>query len=261
MIINKQKIVFFTDPHQDCWWVERILKKEKYADYWICGGDLFDSFKDYPDVYDIRATAKYFMGLKKGLGEKLIMLVGNHDLGPYYAYYSYASGKLPKFQPYYCSGYTSYKAQEIAKEISHEFIVTQKLSVMANGWLISHAGVLPHLIPVAPTQKESLNKFFEECERVWANFREEYKHPFFRAGLSRGGRFGAAGLTWCDWDCDFVDGLPWPQLVGHTTQQGPPRRNKSSWCCDQLQSWYCVIEPDKLIFKNMLDNEEIIHKV
>jgi hypothetical protein len=48
---------------------------------------------------------------------------------------------------------------------------------------------------------------------------------------------------WLDWDTEFVDDLPLPQVVGHT--RGAHARNKDrSWCIDCAQTSVALLDPD-----------------
>jgi hypothetical protein len=49
--------------------------------------------------------------------------------------------------------------------------------------------------------------------------------PVMDAGAVRGGeRYDVGGVTWLDWDQEFMDDLPFGQIVGH------------SWCVSQRQA-------------------------
>jgi hypothetical protein len=111
-----------------------------------------------------------------------------------------------------------------------------KIAVLANGWLISHAGVMP------PYWSGDLDSFLNGCENAWENFREK-NHLIFSVGESRGGREKLGGPIWCDWHDDFRDELPYPQIVGHTYCPNGASKGKS-FCIDGGQSVYGILEKD-----------------
>ena len=51
------------------------------------------------------------------------------------------------------------------------------------------------------------------------------------------------GPLWLDWDSEFVDDLPLPQVVGHTRGR-EARRKDRSWCIDATQTCAGLIDPN-----------------
>jgi hypothetical protein len=61
------------------------------------------------------------------------------------------------------------------------------------------------------------------------------------AGKSRGGEQEAGGITWLDWEEEFVDEIPYSQIVGHTRGHGP-RNIGRSWCLDGSQTCWGMLD-------------------
>ena len=91
-----------------------------------------------------------------------------------------------------------------------------------------------------------------------------YHQPFHwigNIGKSRNGPFDIGSPIWLDWDNEFKDDLNFPQIVGHTTSKRNLRNKGNSWCLDCLQTYYGVIENNKLIVKDETNNFEIIKEI
>ena len=67
-------------------------------------------------------------------------------------------------------------------------------------------------------------------------------------------------MLWCDWNEEFVDDLPFPQIVGHTAD-AKPRRKGRSWCLDCGQTHYGVLEADgTLVVKRVKKGRKLATK-
>jgi hypothetical protein len=74
--------------------------------------------------------------------------------------------------------------------------------------------------------------------------RQNELHPLFHAGPGRGGILAPiGGPLWLDWESEFVDDLPYPQIVGHS-RSSEVRRKDRSWCIDAAQSRAALLHPD-----------------
>ncbi len=78
---------------------------------------------------------------------------------------------------------------------------------------------------------QALDSLDELCKIV-----EEFlPHQYFgllAAGQARGGDAPVGGITWQDWNLEFKDELPFPQIVGHTQSPEGARQKGRSWCLD-----------------------------
>ena len=159
-------------------------------------GDYFDDFGDSPER--IRLVAQW---LKYSVEQpERTHLVGNHDL-------AYLAPSVFTC----CSGFTPEKLVAVAPVLRSIPRDRFHAAVEVDGWLLSHAGVLPH---------HGNNRSAAEIA-LWADtmLRQLFaggRPALFAAGAARGGREPTGGITWCDWDEEFVptDGLH--QVVGHS---------------------------------------------
>ena len=62
----------------------------------------------------------------------------------------------------------------------------------------------------------------------------------------RGGEQPCGGITWQDWNDEFRDDLPCPQLVGHTSSSDGARQQGRSWCIDGGQTCYACLSGERL---------------
>jgi len=74
-----------------------------------------------------------------------------------------------------------------------------------------------------------------------ADLFDQEDHPLFSPGKARGGTQPVGGPLWLDWDEEFTDALPLPQLVGHTVGKAPRQKGRS-WCVDCRQTVYVVLQ-------------------
>ena len=127
-----------------------------------------------------------------------------------------------------------------------DFLRGWGLAGVAHGFLFSHAGVARRHWPwsIAPDAAGQTRAFLRQADEAWERWllgNEE--GPLFDIGPARGGHDApVGGPLWMDWDREFVDDLPLPQVVGHT-RAAQARRKDRSWCIDASQSCVALIEP------------------
>jgi len=130
---------------------------------------------------------------------------------------------------------------------SQEFLRGWRLAAVAHGFLLSHAGMARRFWPwsVAPDVEGQTRALLSEAEVAWERWLIKGEEgPLFEAGPGRGGRVApVGGPLWMDWDYEFVDDLPLPQVVGHTRGR-EARRKDRSWCIDASQNCVALIERD-----------------
>jgi len=122
-----------------------------------------------------------------------------------------------------------------------------KLAVFRHGHLITHAGVHPKLYPRDTTPEkvvEDLN--FRMRNLVRFPDSSQYQ-PVVRAGPARGGSARFGGPLWLDWDAEFEDALPVPQIVGHTPCATGARQKGRSWCLDGGQTVCALLHPNQTV--------------
>ncbi len=120
------------------------------------------------------------------------------------------------------------------------------LATIRHGFLISHAGLMPDYWPALQTPEQCiqiLNTNFTKTSRLGRRIEEI---PLAAAGFARGGDRPVGGPLWLDWDCEFEDCLPLPQIVGHTRGEGIRRKGRSH-CLDACQTLSAILHPDKTL--------------
>lgn len=209
------KYLIIPDIHHKTHVADLILDmREKEVDYVIFLGDYFDDFGDNPEI--AAQTARW---LKESLqNSKRIHLIGNHDL--VYMYPQPAT---------FCTGYTKSKDMMIDSILSKsDWKKLKWFHLEKNGnWLFSHAGLHPDIF--SALHKESEIPFDEKnaVEKLNGSILDaeialelEDYHPFYAVGRARGGMSVAGGLTWLDWNKEFVP-FVFNQVVGHTPTREP----------------------------------------
>ena len=245
--IETDACLLIFDPHQDVEWMEAIIASErKHVSHVLLGGDYFDSDRPKVTAHAGRMCDS-LVQLAGEWADQITVLLGNHDV--HYMETKrwcdlHRTPRAPHVN-YRCSGYTTSRAAKIAKKLSWEFWRGCRLFQVVNGWLVSHAGVAGRFWPPAPDTSAAIDALEKECREAVE------KLPFnnfeiLQAGEVRGGRPQAiGGITWLDFDREFVDGeVPLPQIFGHTTSHEGARQKGRSWCLDGHQTCYGILHRD-----------------
>ena len=252
---DKKKIVIVADPHNNYQKLDTIIKKED-GDVNICLGDWFDSFiYDEPQHY--ADTAKYL--LEKFLpNQSNYTLFGNHDL-----HYLFDAPSV------WCSGYEQWKFDRINDVIEkHRGYFQKKFNwaCVVDDILLTHAGLDQRLVSPNCSTNEDIFKYLDQCsDEATTKLKSDDLHWFYQVGYSRGGRFRAGGIVWCDFDHEFspIDGLR--QIVGHTNQWETGRAaqyhkegymnitDADNICIDCNLDQYITIANGKMELKNYSD--------
>lgn len=255
MNLSASRCLIIPDVHQDIAWVERILAREPGADLVVFLGDYFDSRRSPDERAGVAETCVYLDALRVRLGARGVFLLGNHDVQYLEARAACLAHRTPRQLRYKCGpSFVPSAAKQIAKTLSPEFWSATRLFVNVNGWLLSHAGVARAHWPARTSLAESLVALERDCVAALQSITAPVPapgafrapHPLLQAGYVRGGDTPVGGLTWLDWDHEFEDALPAPQLVGHTVSPLGARRNGCSWCLDGGQACYGVLEAGEL---------------
>ncbi|MBC8010197.1 MAG: metallophosphoesterase [Burkholderiales bacterium] len=251
MNLSAQRCLVIPDVHQDIAWVERILAREPEADLVVFLGDYFDSRRSPEERAGVVETCVYLDALRVRLGERGVFLLGNHDVQYFEARAACLAQRTPRHLRYKCGpSFIPSAAKQIAKTLAPEFWSASRLFVNVNGWLLSHAGVAPVHWPARGTLAESLGALEQACAIALQSLAApgvfRAAHPLLQAGYVRGGDTPVGGLTWLDWDHEFEDALPTPQIVGHTVSALGARQSGRSLCLDGGQTCYGVLEAGEL---------------
>lgn len=247
MPLTADKCLVIPDVHQDTPWVERILAQETDWDQVIFLGDYFDSKQPPMRRTGVAATCEFLNKLHADLGERAVFLLGNHDIQYLEAKPACDQHRTPRNLNYKCgSAYSHAAAAKVAKGLAPAFWAGSRLFVEAHGWLVSHAGLDARLWPRGETVAEILALLEADAHLALVSMKHG-PHPLLQAGRVRGGEADFGGITWLDWDEEFEDGLPLPQIVGHTSHATGARQNGRSWCLDGKQTCYGVLTKAGLV--------------
>ena len=126
------EVILIGDIHGRTIW-KQIVERHPDADHFVFFGDYFDPYEDIP-YWELAKNFKAIVQLKKELGDRVVLLLGNHDLH-YYA----------DVEP--CSRYDYLNSSRIAnlfKESLHLFQVAFEFE----GLLCTHAGVSPSWLDI-----------------------------------------------------------------------------------------------------------------
>ena len=232
------------DPHEDVRWIQQTLEFEAgNFDRVVLGGDYFDAWFA-PDWGGHVEICQLLLELRRRFGERLTILLGNHDIHYLELRSVFQEGAPFKGANYTCSGFSVYKAKAIHDNLPKDFWQDTRLFTVVHGYLVSHAGVASRFWKGRDVS-EALAKLETACAKALANFGT--KSALLSAGRARKGRRAVGGLTWCDWEKEFQDGVPMPQIVGHSP--GRLRRRGRSWCVDCHQRVYAIVDAEGLVFK------------
>lgn len=250
MTLQSQRCIIIPDVHQNIAWVERILARETTHDLVVFLGDYFDSYLPPKLRTSVSGTCAFLDKLRRssgiGGGPRVVFLLGNHDIQYLEAKPACDRRRTPRNLHYQCgAAFIHSAAKQIAKDLPPEFWQSARLFVEVNGYLLSHAGVASALWPVRATFAESVATLDLACATALRTMTVK-SSPLLRAGEVRGGDQAVGGITWQDWDHEFTDALPCPQVVGHTADLGGARQNGRSWCLDGRQTTYGVLTPEGL---------------
>ncbi|MGJ3242168.1 MAG: metallophosphoesterase [Opitutales bacterium] len=251
-IIDERCLLVF-DIHQNQVWLERILEREsKAVDRLILGGDFFDPYPGEPHV-SVKTMCRRLDALAAEWCERLTLLLGNHDVHYLVPDPLDSSGLHPYLQNLVqspvprASRWSGSSQQQVRRYFSEKLWRRARLFQVVNGWLVSHAGFSPDFWPESDSVDESLQKLDEQGREFFVRFPHAHLE-FCRAGEARDETaVGTGGPFWQDFEDEFSDELPLPQLFGHSRpRDGQPdaRKKGRSWCLDGGHSCYGILEKD-----------------
>lgn len=194
------KVMCIGDLHgNNCW------KEVPVSDYdkIIFIGDYADNQK--VDDNQILRNVQEVVTLKKRFPEKVVLLLGNHDL-----HYS-------AFPNYKSSGFNKNLQPELTKLFTDENLF--QVAYQFQSWLFTHAGLsssyLNFLNTVIPDFGFDTGNIAERLNRVHSQeSQQKYLHV---VGRFRGGNYETGGITWADkveTELDYLESIH--QVVGHT---------------------------------------------
>ena len=240
------------DIHQNYRFLENILEREtsESIERVVLLGDYFDSRElAFRGPGAARKTARLIYQLEATLGNRLTLLWGNHDV-PYYLYQS-SSDRSVKCcltlrrlsQQMGLAPESELAADAVCEEWPPAFWEKLRPFAQIGGYVLSHAGIhRSHFPEKARSAARSLKTLDGQWSEGLVKLRAgKGPDPLMDAGTARGGEhLGVGGITWLDWDREFVDDLPFCQIVGHSWC--PSRRKVGrSHCIDYGQCAYAVL--------------------
>lgn len=200
--------VIIGDIHHKTRWIETFLNKLQTIvkiDEVIFTGDYFDDFNDNPTI--AAGTAHWLKErIRNPRPWKEIYLVGNHDL-PYYC--------EVLTEQYNCPGYDKYKDEAINNILTREDWNQLKGAYYTQGWLVSHAGFSYNLVAHPVTGVPSPEQLVEEANAGLLEASNGATNKYYLAGW-RMAEPHEGGITWSDWNNEYIPITAIPQIVGHT---------------------------------------------
>jgi hypothetical protein len=235
------------DIHQDITFLSGILEREDLFrfDQVILLGDYFDAKSAaYAGEAATRLVATAVQELVASFPRKVRLLWGNHDL--IYCrlreYVLRVGEQGISDQPMEREMRETFQRALWINEVwDGETWFRLELAVQLDDLLFSHAGIHPDFWPAAQTPAAALEALLSQWDGVIGNLFENEEHPLLGAGPARGGVQPVGGPLWLDWNAEFVDGLPFRQIVGHSAGS-QPRQKDRSWCIDCTQQAYGIVE-------------------
>lgn len=225
------------------------------ADKIIFLGDYFDDYNDTPEM--VKYTCDWLIRSVKQPNR--IHLFGNHD-----AQYAYEYKELR------CSGYEHWKHLLIQDKINHKIWNQLKwFYFLDNQWLITHAGLHRNNVPDDILKMKDDRKKFIESISMWLEreikigfnkIADNKRHWVFNAGWARGGCGKTGGITWCDFNNEFLCIPGINQILGHTPQRVEPSWNhlaESGMVVHYKDSQWTPTPPPGGSFPTVLDNPNL----
>ena len=208
------------DLHHKVDQATKIIKRIG-TDKVICVGDVFDDFDDTPEI--VTHSAEWYVEFVNNPNN--IMLMGNHEGGYRYPY-----------RTFQCSGYSQWKYFLINDIVDRKTWDKVKwYHFLDNRWLITHAGLHRNNVPGSILKLSTNRNIFikeiseyldHEISQGFQDGANGKSSWIFNAGRARGGNQPVGGITWCDFNTEFIPIKGISQIFGHTAQRlGFPK-----WC-------------------------------
>ena len=224
---NDETLLIIPDIHEKYNIAESIIKHVK-PDKTIFLGDYFDDFDN--NVDKVKNTARWLgKSIKK---ESRIHLIGNHDVG-------YAS----QSQYLKCSGYANWKQILINKaRIDWNKLYTH--CWLGEKFLCTHAGISNRLL-----KGTKISDILSLADWEWSNRNESIEFKMLAAGKARKGNADCGGITWCDFNDEFVHIPDISQIFGHTpgaNVRSVIRGKSENYCLDTHLNDYAIVKNGKV---------------
>lgn len=198
------KIVSVGDVHGRADW--KLIKIEDY-DLIVFVGDYVDSFICTDE--QILNNLMDIIQLKKDYPDKVVLLLGNHDI------------QYRFLNEYGCSGFRPSMASSL-EHLFKDFKDLFKAAHQVENTIWTHAGMSKGWFDLNKDTIEEVQKKFEtknlaETLNYMLMMNRNYNGVLHQVGRKRGGRYNFGGITWADrveTKNDYLEG--YHQIVGHT---------------------------------------------
>lgn len=225
--------LFVGDLHTKYHILEKVIELGEKYDKVIFLGDYVDDWGAIPEAsYNL---LNRLIEYKKENPDKVVLLLGNHDLSEWFS------------RPFACSGFNP-KTHSLVEPLFRNNAKLFDIAYAINGCLCSHAGFtkewvkkyLPAYLDTKEQHPEKLAYIINYCFHNRDNYNQpDYEftsNVFFglaEAGYMRGGG-GVPSPTWADSEELVSDWLPYTQIVGHTPHYSVTFYNR----CDR-EIYFC----------------------
>ncbi len=223
------RIIIIPDIHYRLTVVNSILDREyQRATKIIFLGDYFDT-QDHS--HEMAAVMAFWL---KGVtaDKKCLCLLGNHDMQYLY----------PKNTHFSVKGYDPAIAHIVSSIITPEDIKRFALHYFHKTWLFSHAGIHPGFLS---HRHGSLRSQARTLEReAFLTAAGGGITDFLEAGQARRGMAPYGGVTWLDFEDEFLPVHGINQVVGHTrgtTVRCIQVASSRNYCLDAMSRYYGVL--------------------
>ena len=205
------KTLVIGDIHNRWQWIERAIEEIK-PDKTVFLGDYLDNWNDTPSI--AKETAQW---LKHSLTFKnRVHLWGNHDM-PY---------AFPMNTYLTCPGFDTDKSRAINSVMRENGDLWKQLKLAHHdqGWWLSHGGLSTQTFPYLLDEEMDTEEYvYERCESALrcaeGNLADYVTQHSPARGYPSNGVVG--GVTWLDWNVEFVPIYGINQIVGHTIVNTP----------------------------------------
>lgn len=235
-----KQILIIPDVHGRTFWKEPVRNIDKFEKV-IFLGDYLDPYPS-EGIYtcDAIIVFKEIIALKEKYPEKVILLLGNHDV-----HYLWFRDVKP------CTRFSLVNVDQILDM----FYENQKLFKVAHSevigpkvYLFSHAGITNKWL----TSNGLKPSFFDIDDFLNGMKKTEGgRKQLAQVGMSRMGKYPSGGPMWADFVIDMnggdekVDYLLY-QIVGHTRSRTENRKGPHAACLDCMKAWVMDCESGNL---------------
>lgn len=209
-------------------------------------GDYVDGRGIYTGRRSLARTLRELRAIGES-GLKCTFLCGNHEAMYLAAFHSARLRFGPEIDAAIRSGCVGSPEMGKVARVLHSrrdwhWLRRRLCFAVARGdYLISHAGLHATNRPMHASDPTSAAEWVNTLAKQHLHNAET--QPLLGPGRIRGGNLPVGGILWQDFNAEFEDNLPFPQIVGHTAGDNV-RWNGRSCCLDASQTRIGLLHPD-----------------